>query len=76
MDLEMFANIIIATVTVATFVNSILLKLYNGKFKSYYDEVFMLRKKVEMLDKKIDELVERISKLEQDVKWLVRLNKR
>jgi len=76
MDLETFANIIIATVTVATFINSILLKLYNGKFKNYHDEVFMLRKKVETLDKKMDELVERISKLEQDVKWLVRLNKR
>ena len=67
---------ITAIATVCTMVNYLLFRYYNGN-------VCKLEKRIEKIEKKIDIIVngqndqnERISKLEEDVKWLIKLNRR
>jgi len=61
---------------VYTAINYIIIKYYNGKIKDLKEDIKDIKEKTDVIIKEQSTQNERISKLEEDVKWLINLNKR
>jgi len=73
-----FATIELITGMTAAYtaINYIIIKYYNGKIKDLKEDIKDIKEKTDVIIKEQSTQNERISKLEEDVKWLISLNKR
>jgi len=68
---------LVAGMTAAyTTINYIIIKYYNGKMKDLKEDIKDIKKKIDVMIEEQNDQNQRISRLEEDVKWLVSLNKR
>jgi len=61
---------------VYTAINYIIIKYYNGKMKDLKEDIRDIKEKVDTIIKEQNNQNQRISRVEEDVKWLINLNKR
>jgi len=68
-------ELVVGMTGVYTAINYIIIKYYNGKIKDLKEDIKDIKEKTDVIIKEQSTQNERISKLEEDVKWLINLNK-
>jgi len=61
---------------VYTAINYIIIKYYNGKMKDLKEDISDIKEKIDTIIKEQNNQNQRISRLEEDVKWLINLNRK
>jgi len=69
-------ELVVGMTGVYTAINYIIIKYYNGKMKDLKEDIRDIKEKVDTIIKEQNNQNQRISRVEEDVKWLINLNKR
>jgi len=69
-------ELVVGMTGVYTAINYIIIKYYNGKMKDPKEDIRDIKEKVDTIIKEQNNQNQRISRVEEDVKWLIKLNKR